>query len=239
MTGHSAVIDKQKRSSKSADGEPPLHPGDRLTRAEFERRYQAHPEVKKAELIEGVVYMPSPVQFRKHSRPHARIMTWLGLYWSHTPGTDVGDNATVRLDLENEMQPDALLRLGESAGGRSHITPDDYLEGPPELIVEIAASSAAYDLHDKKRVYARSGVPEYLVVQMYEQRIDWFALREGVYEPLPVGEAGVIRSERFPGLWLNTTAFWNDDPAAMTATLQEGLATAEHEAFVKQLERGE
>ena len=39
----------------------PLEHGDHLTREEFERRYEAMPHVRKAELIEGVVYMPSPV----------------------------------------------------------------------------------------------------------------------------------------------------------------------------------
>ncbi len=216
-------------------GPPPLQSGDRLSRAEFERRYQAHPEIKIAELIEGVVYMPSPVRHTQHSQPHARIVTWLGVYVAATPGTDTGDNATVRLDFENEPQPDALLRLGPTVGGQSSITDDDYLEGPPELVVEIAASSASYDMHDKRRVYARNGVPEYLVVQMYEKRVDWFVLREGVYETLEPDEDGIIRSEVFSGLWLQPAALWPGDLATMLAVLQEGLASAEHAAFVETL----
>jgi Uma2 family endonuclease len=214
---------------------PPFQAGDRLSRAEFERRYQAHPEIKKAELIEGVVYMPSPIRHTQHSQPHARIMTWLGVYVAATPGMDLGDNATVRLDFENEVQPDALLRLEEAVGGQSKVTVDDYLEGPPELIVEIAASSASYDLHDKRRVYARNGVQEYLVVQMYEQRLDWLVLQEGVYQPLPANEKGVLRSEVFPGLWLQPVAFWSGDLAAMLAVLQEGLASSEHTDFAEQI----
>jgi Uma2 family endonuclease len=244
MSTKTAVLDppRQKTAIKPAvanDTRPPLNPGDRLTRAEFERRYQAYPEIKKAELIEGVVYMPSPIRHQQHGQPQAYAMTWLGHYFANTPGVDISGNATVRLDLENEPQPDALLRLPEKSGGRSRIADDDYLEGPPELMVEIAASSAAYDLHDKKRVYARSGVPEYLVVQMYEQRIDWFALREGVYEPLPADEQGIICSEQFPGLWLDTAAFWNNDVAGMLATLQQGLATEAHAAFVSRLQEME
>ncbi len=215
---------------------PPLHAGDRLSRAEFERRYQAHPEIKKAELIEGVVYMPTPVRFEQHGRPHSDMITWLGVYRAATPGVLVGDNATVRLDFENEVQPDALLRLEPKVGGRSHVTEDDYLEGPPELVVEIATSSAAYDLHDKRRVYARSGVLEYLVVQMYEQRLDWFILREGVYETLTPDANGVLRSEAFPGLWLQPSALWAGDLAAMLAVLREGLASPEHAAFQARLQ---
>ena len=214
---------------------PPLTAGDRLTRAEFERRYEAHPEIKIAELIEGVVYMPSPTHVRKHGEPHGRIMTWLGVYSASTSAIRLCDNTTVRLDFENEVQPDALLRLESALGGRSQITPDDYLAGPPELVVEVAASSAAYDLHDKRRVYQRTGVPEYLALQVYEQEATWFVLREGVYELLPADEAGILRSEVFPGLWLNAPAFWANDLATVLATLQEGLASPEHAAFVAKL----
>ncbi len=220
-----------------AAGPPPLNPGDRLSRAEFERRYEAHPEIKKAELIEGVVYMPSPIRVKQHGAPHARTITWLGVYCSATPGVQLCDNTTVRLDFENEVQPDALLRLEPAIGGHSRVTGDDYLEGPPELVVEIAASSVAYDLHAKLRVYQRSGVPEYLAVQMYEQRADWLVLREGVYESLEPDAAGTLRSEVFPGLWLKLAALLSGDLAAVLAGLQEGLATAEHEAFVLRLQR--
>lgn len=215
---------------------PPLNAGDRLTRAEFERRYHAHPEIKKAELIEGVVYVPSPVRYQQHGNPHFHVITWLGTYSAATFGVLGADNSTLLLDLENEPQPDVLLRLEPELGGRSRVTEDDYLEGPPELIVEVAASSAAYDLHDKRRVYARNGVQEYLAVQIYEQHIDWFALREGVYEPLAPDASGVLRSEVFPGLWLQPAAFWSGDLATMLAVLQEGLASPEHAAFVERLQ---
>lgn len=218
---------------------PPLNAGDHLSRPEFERRYEIHPEIKKAELIEGIVYMPSPVHVKLHGNPHAIIITWLGTYSAQTFGTMIADNTTVRLDFENEVQPDALLRLDEELGGRSQITDDDYLEGPPELIVEIAASSAAYDMHVKRRVYARSGVQEYGVIQAYEQRIDWFVLRGGVYETIEADEEGIIRSEVFPGLWLNAQALWSGDIAAVLATLQAGLQSAEHADFLARLQAEE
>ena len=116
----------------------PLENGDRLSRYEFERRYERRPDVRKAELIEGVVYVSLPVRARGHGEPHAHLMTWLGVYSAATPGVHLADNATVRLDLDNEPQPDALLRLEPDKGGRSSITADDYIEGAPELIVEIA-----------------------------------------------------------------------------------------------------
>ncbi len=217
------------------DTRPPLQSGDRLTRAEFARRYALHPEIKKAELIDGVVYVASPVRHRQHGKPHSLLVGWIITYAAATPGVDFSDNATVVLDFENEHQPDALLRLEPQHGGRSRVTGDDYIEGPPDLIVEVAASSAAYDLHDKKRVYARVGVREYLVAQAYEQRVDWWELREGVFTPLPLDADGTLRSRVFPGLWLDPAALWAGDAAALLAALHRGLADPAHAAFVERL----
>ena len=214
---------------------PPLESGDRLTSSEFERRYQAMPQIKKAELIEGVVYVASPVRASRHGRPHAKIMTWLGTYSAATPLVDVADNTTVRLDADNEPQPDALLRLEPQAGGNSRISDDDYIEGVPELIAEIAASSASYDLNDKLNAYRRNGVREYIVWQIYENRLDWFYLDNGQYISLQPDATGVIRSQIFPGLWLAVNALREGDLAQVLATLQQGLQSAEHQSFVQQL----
>ncbi len=137
---------------------PPLEAGDRLTRAEFERRYKAMPGLKKAELIEGVVYMPSPVRLNRHGRPHARLITWLGIYEFNTEGVIVADNATTRLDMDNEPQPDAVLFIDPANGGQARISVDDYIEKAPELVAEVASSSASYDLNDKLTAYRRNGV---------------------------------------------------------------------------------
>lgn len=212
---------------------PPLAQGDHLSRAEFERRYHAMPNVKKAELIEGVVYMPSPVKHKQHGNPHAFLNTWIGVFIAATPNTDFSDNATVRLDNNNEPQPDILLRVERQHGGRSFISADDYIEGAPELIVEIAGTSASYDMHDKKLVYARNGVREYLVVLTYEQTVHWFVLREGEYEELPLPEDGILRSEFFAGLWLKPAALWANNLAEILAVLHQGLATPEHVALVE------
>ena len=216
----------------------PLANGDRLTRHEFERRYATRPDLKKAELIEGVVYMPSPVHFAAHAQPHGAVLTWLGTYCAFTPGVQTADNATVRLDLDNEPQPDALLRIEPEAGGRSRLSADDYVEGPPELIVEIAASSASYDLHDKMRAYRRNGVSEYLVWRVYEQQLDWFMLADDAYRPLTPDASGLLHSQVFPGLRLAVDALLAGDVAGVLAALQQGLGTPEHAAFVKRLRAG-
>jgi Uma2 family endonuclease len=214
---------------------PPLQPGDRLSRREFARRYEAMPHIKKAELIEGVVYMPSPVHFSTHSEPHAHIIGWLVVYAAATPGVQLGDNATVILDADNEVQPDVLLRLAEDKGGQSRINAKDYVEGSPELVVEIAASSASIDLHDKKHIYRRNGVQEYLVWEVYDGRITWFYLDEGEYQPLPPDDNGIFRSRVFPGLWLAAVDLLRGELTAVLQTVRDGLQTEEHKQFVAKI----
>ena len=213
---------------------PALENGDRLTRCEFERRYAARPDLKKAQLVEGVVYMPSPVSLA-HSGPHAMIQTVLLVYAASTPGIRGEDNATVRLDLDNEPQPDVLLRIEPEAGGRSRVSDDDYLEGAPELVVEVAASSASIDLHDKLHAYRRNGVREYVVWRVHERRIDWFELADGEYRALAPDAAGVVRSRVFPGLRLAADALLNGDLAGALALVRKGLSSAEHKRFVARL----
>lgn len=219
---------------KKSSGIPPLQPGDQLSRAEFERRYRAMPRLKKAELIEGVVYMPSPVRLKNHARPHAALSGWMFAYTAESPGVALADNATVRLDLDNEPQPDLLLQIVPEAGGQARESEDDYIEGAPELVAEIVASSAAYDLHAKKRVYRRNGLREYLAWLVEDQQIEWWELKEGEYVNLPVDQ-GTIKSRVFPGLWLNVPALLAGDSAQLLATLRQGMDTEEHRRFVEAL----
>ncbi len=95
----------------------------------------------------------------------------------------------------------------------------------------------SFDLHTKLHVYRRSGVQEYIVWRVLDNRIDWFVLRNGVYERLEPDDCGVVRSARFPGLWLNTGALLQNDLAATLRTLDEGLASKDHTAFVTRLTR--
>jgi len=212
-----------------------LENGDRVTREEFERRYHRMPNVKKAELIEGVVYVASPLRYQKHGQPHSDIMTWLGVYRAATPRVYSADNTTVRLDFDNEPQPDALLRLDESVGGNSRISEDDYLEGAPELIVEIASSSASYDLHDKLKVYRRNGVREYLVWLVEDQEFRWYVWREGIYQQLSPDESGILKSPFFLGLWLDVPALLAGEMGQVLSALNSGINSSEHKAFVERL----
>ncbi|NJK62037.1 MAG: Uma2 family endonuclease [Synechococcaceae cyanobacterium SM2_3_1] len=213
----------------------PLESGDRLNRYQFERRYNAMPHLKKAELIEGVVYMPSALRFRSHGQPHAHVISWLGVYASATPGLAVGDNPSVRLDLDNEPQPDAVLIIEEQSGGQTHLSEDDYIEGAPELVAEIAASSASIDLGDKKRAYRRNGVKEYIVWQVFDQKLDWFYLQDGDYLLLPIDEDGIIRSRVFPGLWLSVSDLLSGNMTQVLSVLQEGIRSDTHESFIQAL----
>ncbi len=218
------------------DIKPPLlETGDRLTRAEFERRYHAMPHVKKAELIEGVVYMPSPVRHKGHGEPHSHIILWLGTYCVATPGVNISDNATIRLDFDNEVQPDALLQIEPAAGGNSRISDDDYIEGVPELVVEIAASSAAYDMYDKFEVYLKNGVQEYIVWQTHDNVLYWLRFVDGESVTLMPDAHGIVRSRVFPSLSLAVSALIRGDMATVLAELHNGLGDAEHSAFVHHL----
>jgi Putative restriction endonuclease len=215
---------------------PPLENGDHLTRDEFERRYEAMPHVKKAELINGVVYMPSPVRHEQHGLQHAALLGWLVNYWAATPGTQASDNSTLRLDLENVHQPDALLLIEPARGGAVRFE-DGYIVGGPELVAEVAASSVSMDLNTKLQVYLDNGIREYVVWRVLDEAVDWFIRRGDQFVPLAPGADGLLRSETFPGLWLDAHALVHLQLAAVLAVLQQGLASPEHAAFVAHLQQ--
>ncbi|MFM5887114.1 MAG: Uma2 family endonuclease [Dolichospermum sp.] len=215
---------------------PPLTNGDKLTRYEFERRYNASPQIKKAELIEGIVYIiPAALRFRSHGQPHGRITGWLFSYEAMTPGVALGVEPTVRLDLDNEPQPDAVLIILPEAGGQTRISEDDYIEGAPELVVEIAASSVAIDLHGKKQAYRRNGVREYIVWQVLDQKLSWFSLEQGEYLELLPNEKGILQSRVFPGLWLAVNELLTGNMQIVLNVLQAGLQSVEHADFIEKL----
>lgn len=214
---------------------PPLQNGDRLSADEFERRYSAMPYLKKAELINGVVYMPSPVAFADHGAPHFDLIFWLGSYRALTPGVLGGDNATLRLPLANRPQPDACLIVDPARGGRVRIE-DRYIVGGPELVAEVAATNVNYDLHDKLDIYRRNGVQEYIVWRVFDHDIDWFVLRDEQYERSPLSAEGYFKSAFLPGLWLDPAALIRGDLVRVSQVAQQGAESPEHGAFVAQLQ---
>ena len=158
------------------------------------------------------------------------------LYKAHTPGVQVSDNSTVRLDLDNEIQPDAVLLTASERGGQTHLSEDGYIEGAPELVVEVTSSSVSYDLHAKLHVYRRNGVQEYIVWRVLDEAVDWFVLREGQYERLQPSADGLLRSEVFAGLWLDAAALVREELPAVFSAVQQGIASAEHAAFIARLQ---
>jgi Uma2 family endonuclease len=223
---------------KQGDHDPPeLENGDQLTRAEFERRYEAMPHLKKAELIEGVVHMPSPVRHKRHSLPHSSLVGWLANYMAGTPGTEAGDNGSIRLDLDNEPQPDAYLIINPECGGQVRISEDDHIEGAPELVAEVASSGVSYDLGKKLHAYRRNGVREYVVWRVLDNEVDWFVLRECRFEAMARDADGIYRSAAYPGLWLDAGALLRGDLARVLTVVQQGLITPEHADFVTRLAR--
>jgi Uma2 family endonuclease len=210
----------------------PLYTGDRMSQAEFHRRYLAYPEDVKFELIGGIVYMASPLR-RTHGRRHLQLGALLERYASATPGVEALDNATTILSEESEPQPDLALRILSTYGGRSRESRDDYVIGPPELVVEIAHSTRSIDMHQKRLDYQRAGVREYLVLCVEEPELHWFRFR-------PAGRIvpdknSTYRSRVFPGLWIDGPALLANQRTALVAALRQGLASPEHAAFVRRL----
>jgi Uma2 family endonuclease len=173
----------------------------------------------------------------QHSEPTRHVSGWLCFYQVHAPGVRGGDNPTVCLDLDNEPQPDCILYLPQKLGGQAASNEKGYLTGAPEFVCEVAASSASYDLHDKLPVYRRNQVREYVVWRTLDQAIDWFVWREGEYRPVAPDAEGLLKSESFPGLWLDPAALIRGDLPALFAALQRGLSSPEHATFVAQLQR--
>ncbi len=212
---------------------PELHSGDHLTQKEFHRRYEAYPEDVVFELIGGVVYM-SPALKRDHGTYHPELSLVLSLYKAMTPGVEVADNMTTILGEESEPQPDLILRLLTEHGGQSHYNKDNYLLGAPELVAEVAHSTVAIDMKRKRLDYLEAGVLEYIVLCVEEQELFWFHFPSK--QKLKPDRKGVWKSRVFPGLWLDGPALLARDSARLIATGQRGLATADHAAFVQQLQ---
>jgi Uma2 family endonuclease len=213
----------------------PLENGEHLDAREFLRRYETMPKDVKAELIHGIVYMGSAVRARQHGIPDVLIQTWLGLYAAHTPAVESVTNSTTCLSNDDVPQPDAILQILPECGGQSHIDADGYIIGPPELVVEVAASSSAIDAHEKRESYAADGVREYILWRTIDQQIDWWYLNEGVYQLLSPGNDGILRSKVFPGLWLNRSALLEKNRAALVECLERGLQRSEHRSFIEEL----
>ncbi|HEU5115771.1 MAG TPA: Uma2 family endonuclease [Isosphaeraceae bacterium] len=238
------------RSSEGCDRIPALRNGDHLSADEFMRRYQAMPHLKKAELIEGRVYVPSPdsdlaewkqasmsspVSYEGHCSPHFYLAGWFFLFAAATPGVRGGVDGTVLLDLKNRPQPDGFLFIEPRAGGQVRYSPDDYIDGAPDLVAEVAYSTASVDMHEKLQAYERNAAREYLVWRVEDRSIDWFVLRENRYQPLEKATDGIFRSEVLPGLWLDPEALLDGSLTRFNAVAQQGLASPEHAAFVEKL----
>jgi Uma2 family endonuclease len=214
---------------------PLVEAGDHLDQATFHERYKAMPPAFRAELIGGVVIVPSPPS-RGHGVYHALVMGWLVHYCIATPGTLTADNTTTILGERSEPQPDGVLIIEPVAGGQTGLSEDDYTTGPPELIVEVASSSASIDLHAKRHDYEQAGVLEYVAVVLRQQVIRWLSLQHGTYQEVSPDADGIFRSRVFPGLWLHANALLQRDGVTVMEVLRQGLATPEHTAFVQQLQ---
>jgi Uma2 family endonuclease len=215
---------------------PKLRNGDRLKADEFRRRYEAMPPGTRAELIDGEVFMPSPVHMEGHATPHLDLGWFLTHYTVFTLGTTAADNATVRLDLDNEPQPDLSLIIDPECGGQVEIDAEDYIVGAPELVAEVSASSVGIDRNRKFELYRRHQVHEYIIHRTEDGELDWFIRRGRRFVPLAPDKAdGLLKSQTFPGLWLDAPALLRRDLMTVLNGLTRGVQAPEHAKFVKTL----
>jgi hypothetical protein len=224
----------------TVDRRPPAPPtipllvdGQRLGQAEFMRRYELTPPGFTAELIGGVVHVASPLG-RKHGGSSLEICGWLAWYQAHTPGVEGLADATTVMDDLGVPQPDAQLRIRPEYGGQTR-DEGKYVGGAPELAVEIARSTRLFDLGAKRTDYERAGIREYIVVTIDPNDVHWHRRRGKKLVKVRPDHDGLYRSKVFPGLWLDPVALLNGDIVAVFATLDRGLASPEHAAFVAQL----
>jgi Uma2 family endonuclease len=213
---------------------PFLQNGDRLDQKTFHARYKVMPAGVRAELIGGIVYMPSP-QKKPHGRSQSKLIRWLNEYEENTPGTEVLINTTTLLSGSGEPEPDGCLLILPECGGQTREDAEEFISGAPELMAEVAWSTESIDLNAKKADYEKAGVREYVVIALRTKRVFWFVRRRGKFKELLPGADGIIRSETFPGLWLDPAALLRRDMKSVLAVVRQGLATPEHAAFVAKL----
>ena len=212
---------------------PPLRQGEHLTRDEFMRRWEAMPDLTRAELINGIVHMPSPVS-RIHGDFHGRLSGWLWSYSALTKGCGLYTAGTWLMSRNSAPQPDLAFEILPEYGGQARIE-GKYSAGAPELIVEVSHTTSARDTGVKLRLYEQCGVREYLIVRPAKQQLSWRELHDGKYREIAAGPDGWFRSRVFPGLWLNPEALWNHDLPGLAEAVNRGAATTEHAAFARKL----
>jgi Uma2 family endonuclease len=187
-----------------------------MTRQEFHAAYANYEGLARVELIEGVVYLPSPISLAGHARPQSLVLFWLNAFAAAQPAVEAVGPASVLLDDQNEPEPDAML-LRTTPGW---LNEEGFLVKIPELAVEIANSSRSRDLHQKLRAYERNGIAEYVVWRVSDGEIDWFELREGRYVKRAADASGMIESREFPGLVMDVPAMLAMDRAKVLAALK-------------------
>jgi Uma2 family endonuclease len=196
------------------------------------------PELKFAELIEGVVHLSSPVSLA-HGDWDSLFGGLCVQYCLHTPGVKASANATWLMGHSSAPQPDCSVRILPSFGGRSGLR-NNLATGAPELAAEVCHSSNSYDLGRKMALYQAAGVSEYVALLVEERRFEWRVLVDGSYQ-LMKDEAGVYRSRALPGLWIDAAAIRSEDSVALLRAFELGLASPEHQEFLTRLReaRGE
>jgi hypothetical protein len=214
---------------------PPLADGQLVSLEEFEQRFDATPDLKHAELLDGVAYLRHDGRaFAGSCR--AALIGWLGVYSASTRFLLPGAHGHVALDDRNELQPDAILAVRPEAGGTVVLDATGVVRSAPDFAADVFTTTNATLLPKRIAAHERGGTLEYLVWYAEHKCVDWLVRERGEFVAMnPDPADGLLKSVAFPGLWLDATALLNGDLDTVLAALQRGLASAEHKAFVSQL----
>lgn len=212
---------------------PPLENGDLLHSCEFLRRYDRMPELKKAELVNGQVFMGHHVLASLHGAPHGMVSMLLGYFSAYTPGTTSYSRPTLVVDEGNVFQPDCVLCINNS--GRTWANEDDLLCGAPELVFEVSVGSTSLDVLAKKQVCERLGVLDYVVWCTLDARLHWFHREGERFVETKPNTAGLLCSRSLPGLQTPVADLLALNGLKVMTCLEEGLATPAHAEFVRSL----
>ncbi len=155
------------------------------------------------ELLDGEVYMaPPPMTSHQSVSGNAyfylRTLIQQGRWFAAPTG--------VYLDEVNIPEPDILWLAPDHI---DKIKPR-YIEGAPDLIVEILSkSTAARDKESKFHLYERHGVLEYWMVDPSNEYVEVYLLKDGVFDRTGVHDkSGSFTSSLFGDVVIQVAAFF-------------------------------
>jgi Uma2 family endonuclease len=205
---------------KKPDKKPSIQEANASGLVTFEKFYEIVEENVKADLLDGKIIRDSPAIPR-----HSHVVTRLGrLIGDFAEKFDIGEvfgaTASVRLSKYQGPEPDVFF-IRKS---RLRIMGEKYIDGPPDLCVEvISKSSRKIDRGRKFVLYAEHGVKEYWIVDPLRNTVEFYENHDGAWVEIKPDERGRLHSKVLPGFWFNPKWLSKDLLPPVSEMLQEIL----------------